>query len=492
MRALLLLPLLLLPVRPASAVRPTEGGMFSFDPTDVVESWDDPTGVVRVHYSIEGPNDTRLDDEDADGVPDFPQDVAITTAEVLGFYADDLGLRPPIGEEEMGLGELGGSYALDVYLIDFGSGADGAFGIDECLDAPRHCSGYLTIENDFFQSGYPSLQNAIDVLTSHELFHGVQAAYDAEQEVWFSEGTAVWGEKQFDPDSVDFLWFADEYLADSGRSIDRPPSGPVPSFAYATCLWWDFLTTRHDPALMNELLEATETLTGDPVDTPAEMEAVIGARGDDLEEAWIEFVTWNLATGSRAGEIESYDYADQLDGITAESNGPSLEDDNRFYPLAATYYRLDHGGGPVWFGIEEPAADLHFLLFPVADGADDGPVETELASWTGVQAGSWSVVDDAPAGGYWLVGTYPFLAEESIKVRFCLGDSDAAMACGDPIDVGDDDDDDDSAADDDDDDGCSCDGTGGAGRGWYGLAAAIALFAVVRRRPRRTERTTCG
>jgi len=489
MRALLLLPLLLLPARPGWAIRPTEGGMFSFDDTDVVESWDEPTGAVRVHYSVEGPNVTRLTDDDADGVPDFPADVAITAAEVLQFYADDLGLRPPIGEEEMGLGELGGSYALDVYLIDFGGNADGAFGIDECIDAPRHCAGYLTIENDFFGYGYPSLQNAIDVLTSHELFHGIQAAYDAEQEVWFSEGTAVWGEKQFDPDSQDFLWFADEYLADAGRSLDRPPSGPVPAFAYSTCLWWDFLTTRHDPSLMNGLLEATETLTGDPVDTLAELEAAIVAREDSLEEAWLQFVTWNLATGSRAGEIESYDYADQLDGIVAEAEGESLDDDNRFYPLAATYYRLDHTGGPIWFGLEEPAADLRFALFPVADGSDDGPVAEELASWAGDQAGSWSVLDEAPAGGYWLLGTYPIRAEESVKVRFCLGDPSAGMACGDPIDAGDDDDDDDddSASDDDEVDGCRCASTAAPTLGGVAQALTLAALACVGRRRRRTR-----
>ena len=225
MRALLLL-VLLLPAGTASAIRPTEGGLFSFDATDVVEYWDEPTGQVRVFYSIDGPSATRLNDDDGDGIPDFAQDVALTAAEVLAFYEEDRGLRRPLGEEEMGLEPLGGSYALDVYLVDFDGNGDGAFGIDYCIDAPRHCSGYLSIDN--YPTGYPSLQNAVDVLTSHELFHGIQNAYDAEQEVWFSEGSAVWGELQYDPDSVDFLWFADEYLADTGRSLDRPRRAPCP------------------------------------------------------------------------------------------------------------------------------------------------------------------------------------------------------------------------------------------------------------------------
>ncbi len=467
------------------AIRPTEGGMFSFDASDVVESWEEPTGAVRVHYSVEGPNATRLDDDDDDGVPDFAQDVAVVSAEVLDFYALDLGLRLPIGEEEMGLGELGGSYALDVYLVDFDHNGDGAWGNDACLDGPNHCSGYLTIENDFSGYGYPSLAAAIDILTSHELFHGVQAAYDAYQEVWFSEGTAVWGEKQFDPDNVDFLWFADEYLADTGRSIDRPPAGPVPSFAYGTCLWWDFLTTRHDPSLMNELLAATESPTGAAVDTLAEMEAAVAAVGDDLADAWVTFVTWNLATGSRAGSTESYDYAGELDGVLAEEDGSSIDDDNRFYPLAATYYRLDHDGGPIWFGIEEAAPDLHFALLPVSGGEDDGPVEAPVDSWTGDAAGSWALSSGAEldAGGYWLLGTYPMRADESVKVRICLGDQEAAAECGEPVSGDDDDtsDDDDSSDDDDDDDGCACE-AGGRGPDGSALAVLLGMTVLLRRR----------
>lgn len=484
MRALLILALLL-PAGSAWAVRPTEGGMFSFDVTDVVEYWDEPTGAVRVFYSVDGPSVTRLNDADEDGIPDLPQDVATTAAEVLSFYETDMGLRLPISEEDMGLDPLGGSYALDVYLVDFDGNGDGAFGIDYCIDAPRHCSGYLSIDN--YPTGYPSLQNAVDVLTSHELFHGIQNAYDAEQEVWFSEGSAVWGELQYDPDSVDFLWFADEYLADTGRSLDRPPSGPVPSFAYGTCLWWDFLTTRHDPGLMNTLLEATETPTGVAVDTLAEMEAAIEGLGDSLGDAWFEFVSWNLATGPRAGATESYDYAADLDGVVAEAEGSSIDDDNRFYPLAATYFRLDHDGGAIWFGVEEAAPELTFALFPVEGGADDGAVEPAVDSWTAGQAGAWAVAEgaDLAAGGYWLLGTYPARADESIKVRFCLGGQDDAAECGAVIGDDDDDDsegedDDDETPSDDDDDGCGCTADGSQTTG-AGLLAAAMIAAVIRR-----------
>ncbi len=464
----------------ALAVRPTSGGTFHFEADDVVESWDEPTGLVRVHYSVDGPSQTRMDDDDGDGIPDFAQDIATTTAAVLDMYAD-LGLRYPITEEEMGLSELGGSYAYDVYLLEFDHMGDGAFGVDSCSSAPDICSGFLMIENDFSGYGYGNLDTAVDVLTSHELFHGVQYAYDSNQSVWFTEGTATWGERQWDEDSYDFMGFADEYLEDTGRSLDSPPTGPVPAWAYGTCLWWDFLTLRHDPEMMAELQLATETM-GEPVDTLVEMEQVILDYGDTLEEAWFQFTIWNLATGYRAGATESYPYANRLRSVDAEDVDDSIDDDNRFYPLAATYYRLEHDGGPIWFGIEEDAPGLYFALLPVAGGEDDGPVEDPVDTWIGEEAISWALADgqDFPAGGYWLVGSQAGLGDNSIKVRICLGSEETAAECAAPA-AGDDDDDDSADDDDDDDEGCSC---SSAGNGRYGSLGLLLLLGLLGQRRR--------
>jgi len=462
----------------ADAQRPTEGGLFSYDETDVVESWDEPTGRVRVHYSVEGNNVTLLADDDTDGIPDFAQDVANTAAAVLAFYEDDLGLRAPVSEEEMGLGELGGSYALDVYLVDFAGNGDGAFGIDTCDSDPFHCSGFLSIENDFYGYGYPSLQLAIDVLTSHELFHGVQQAYDSRQDSWFTEGTATWAERAYDPDSDDFLRFADAYLADTARSINRPPIGPVPSFAYGTCLWWDFLTTRFGADFMNDLLVAVESSAGTDDATLAVVEDLMVAAGDTLEDTWLDFAAWNLASGPRAGGIESYDYAADLDGVKPESFGNGLDDENRFYPLATTYYRLDHRGGPIWFGIDEAAPDLVFALHPVQGGTGDGVIDEAAAIWHGDQAGAWALADgqEFPAGGYWLYGVLPARADQSVRVRICVGAKDVATQCGPEVI----DDPDDPGDPGDPGGGCST-APRGTGLPWL-LMAAVLLVTCTRRR----------
>ncbi|MFT4977206.1 MAG: hypothetical protein ACI8S6_003111, partial [Myxococcota bacterium] len=98
---------------PALAARPDEGGgLFPFDDADIIAYVDGPTGAVRVHYSEDGPSVTILDDDDGDGRPDYPVEVAAVAEDVLAFYAD-LGFRPPVSESELGLGDLGGSGAFD-------------------------------------------------------------------------------------------------------------------------------------------------------------------------------------------------------------------------------------------------------------------------------------------------------------------------------------------------------------------------------------------
>ena len=453
--------------RIAVAERPTEGGMFSFDQADDVRNWDEPSGAIRVHYSVEGPNVTLLADADADGVPDYPQDVARTAAEVLQFFATERGLLRPVGEQALGLGELGGSYALDIYLVDFAGNADGSFGLDMCRESPDQCAGYLVIENDFEGYSYTTLDEAINVLTSHELFHAVQYAYTAGLPVWMSEGTAVWAEKQWDPASKDFLRFASAYFRYTARSLDRPPGGPVPTFAYSTGLWFDFATTRHGTTLISDLLNAVAEPGGDEVDVLAEMETVLGGV-DDLRTDWLDFAAWNLATGSRAGTAESYEYAAALPGVTAKAEGSAIDDDNRFYPLATTYYRLDHAGGPIWFGVEEAAPGLDLALFPVADGAGDGPVGPSAAAWTADRANSWPVADgvDFARGGYWIVASQAARAEQSIKVRICVGDADTAADCAPPIDG--------------DSGGCSISSPGSSSSQWLFIISAVFLARMGR------------
>ena len=414
----------------AAEDRPTQGGLWSFDESDVVESWEEPTQTVRVHYSVMGPNVTRLEDDDDDGVPDYAQDVAERTVESIALFTS-LGFRPPVPESAIET-ELGGSPAYDVYLVDFGGAADGRFGIDGCGN--EGCAGFYVVENDFAGYGYATVEEGITTVTSHESFHGVQAAYNFLPN-WVSEGTATWAERQFDPESADFVRLCNGLLADTGRPVYQPPGGPVPLFAYGTALWFDFLTNRHDVGLMVDFFEA---IADDENAAAPELlfESLLAARDDDLERSWATFAQYNLATGPRAGVAQSHPYASALDGIEADASGSEIALDARFYPLAASYFNLQHPGGDLWFVTDDVLEDVVFSLHPVGDFRPDGAVGDPIATWTSDDAGSQRIFEALPEGGYWIVGTLAVVADGPARANLCISLDPESSVCPELEDMG--------------------------------------------------------
>lgn len=432
----------------AAFARPTESGLYSFSADDVVVYVDSADGRARVYYSEEGPNQVKQGDVDGNGVPDFAETVGVYISDVLSYY-EAAGFRTIPADDGRG-----GSDAMDAYLVDFAGNADGQYTPEACSDGV--CSGYFVMENDFAGYGYSSDASAISTLTSHELFHGIQDAYSDDEEVWYVEGTATWAERFYDPDSEDFLWFCDSYLEDTARSLDEPPSGPVPAFAYATALWWWFVTNRYGDAWMVDYLDATAT--GDDL-------LVSLDERTDLAVDFVEFAEWNLATGANANGT-GYPFADEIGPVKFEDRAASLDDDNRFYPLGTTYYVLEHEGGPVQFALEEDAPDVVFELW--ADTGDGvGELVAAPASTAGLQE-----LGELPAGDYFFFGVNPTLADESTKVRFCLGPDASACVPEEVPDTGDKD-----TATTEEPSGCGC--STGSGLSWIGAVAV--LFGIRRR-----------
>jgi hypothetical protein len=405
-----------LPLLAVALARPTDGaGMWTYDETDTVAAWDAPGGLVRVWYSTTGTNAVLPDDTDGDGVPDFVADVGVTSEAVLENF-DVLGVARPLGDH----GE-GGDDRLDVYLVDFAGNADGNWATEGC-DGDA-CYGYFQMENDFSGYGYSDLHTAVKVLTSHELFHGVQAAYGSTDAVWFLEGTATWAEDAFDPGSSDFLHLCEAYLDDTGRSLYEPPGGPVPPFAYGTALWWWYLTNAYGVSVMADLLVAMGE-SGDDAELIAAMVAIEAQRGGDGADDFTTFSRWNLATGRREGAAETYPFADRLGGIRAEASGSAIADNNRFYPMATTYYELDWAGGELFFTSDAPGEALRLSLH---EEGDDGNVRDADQEFTAT--GERQSLGEVGAGTWWLVVTNPSWAANSTKITVCLGAAADMAAC---------------------------------------------------------------
>ena len=157
------------------------------------------------------------------------------------------------------------------------------FGIDGCQGTT--CAGHMVLENDFEGYGYPSLEEAVDVLTSHELFHAVQAAYHAGQPSWLSEGGAMWAEWAYNPEVRDFLQFSAAYLGETDRSIYRPPAGVTTAFAYGTGLFFAFWDEYYAEET-TRMIALQESLVG--LDE-ADIDATVFEQMDDVETDWMAF-----------------------------------------------------------------------------------------------------------------------------------------------------------------------------------------------------------
>lgn len=337
-------------------LRPTDtssGLMWRYLATDTVESSAMDGGSFRVHFTRAGTNSVPAGDADDSGVPDFVEQVEGVYEAVGGLYHGPLGYRHPLSDAA--LSANGGDGRFDVYLLDFALSADGAFRVDQCLPgATDRCIGYVVQENDFAGYGYPSAIAATRILGSHEYFHAVQAAYDNGQNVVISEGTAVWATERFDPSTQDFENFIGGYLTRPDRSIDSPPPGPVPDFAYGSALFFKFLTERHDDALLRKLWEHLEDGQGDPSEP-----------GDQANPTWViqlnallqrdyqssfaaefaEFARWNLYLGGAADPTQAWANASGYPPVTMTSvAAPYRLDAARVFYASTQYYFVPAAG----------------------------------------------------------------------------------------------------------------------------------------------------
>ncbi len=305
--AVLAAALVLASAAPAAADRPdtpSSMSLYHFEPSDVVDTYGSPGGDFLLHFTRSGMNAVIPTDADGSGVPDYVEQVAVLYDDVLAFYRDELGFRAPLGDATLS-GDNGGDGRFDVYFLDFGGGSDGSFRSDACgLDGarPGQCVGYMVQENDFAGYGYPSIDYASRVLSSHEFFHAVQAAYDADQGSVIAEGTAVWATETFDPSLDDFEGFVGGFLDHTDRPIDHGLSGPVDPFSYGAALFFEFLDERFDRSIIRQLWEACDTQPW----LPALDQILMSDYASSFAGAFTELAGWDLFTASYADPSQSY------------------------------------------------------------------------------------------------------------------------------------------------------------------------------------------
>jgi putative flavoprotein involved in K+ transport len=205
-----------------------------------------------VHYVVLGIDAPPLNDDDADGVPDYIELVGRAADRALAYY-EGQGFHAPLPDED------GPDARPDLYVTRFMPGTLGiAFPAAGAAGGP-----FAVVSNNLDPSAERSFAS-VHATVAHELFHLVQFSYFPADDAaalpppWILEGTAAALETRVAPDLDDLVstlqlrrWFAE-----TERSIV--------SQSYGAQLLWRSLDTeqpRFLPALFRRL--AAEPLAGE-------------------------------------------------------------------------------------------------------------------------------------------------------------------------------------------------------------------------------------
>jgi hypothetical protein len=315
------------------------------------------TARVRVHYATTGTNSVDPTTTRADVVPDTVALAADVGEKALAKYAE-MGFKQP--PPDTACSSNGGDDKLDVYLVAF-TGADGTTIPESCTGSS--CSSFVLVEASFAGRGYPSIAEGFRTVVAHELFHSVQDGYDEGLDRFWAEGTAQWAMKQVFPELVDFEQQLPAFFKDPTRSLDTQPSGVTAGFLYGSSVWPLFLTLRHGPTTVREILEKEADGTKSLVAT----DALLTSKGSSLAEDYPLFGAWNTATKTLAGtggypdaaKYPGVKVATLAEGATAITSGLS------YYSYRAT---LD---APSSVSVETDATRNAAVGVPITGGVPD-------------------------------------------------------------------------------------------------------------------------
>jgi hypothetical protein len=346
----------------ALLARPTDGGNDGFGAPkygSVSEETPLCDPNVCIHYVTSGKHAVNTHDGDSSGVPDYVETVLSVMQHVWQIEVVHYGFRQP--KPDVTSTHNGGNGKLDVYLANVGP--KGIYGY--CTSDDPHIrsgyryfdlSAYCVLDNDYSKAefGYNDPTRPLDVTAAHEFFHAVQFSYDAYEDVYFMEGTAVWMEDQVYDAINDNL----QYL--SASPIVRPqiPLDKNTTYGvYGSWIWFRFLSeyfgtkTTADPTIIKAAWKRADGSQGGPdmYSTQATAASIakrkIGGISWRFAWAFADFAAWNAAPKHFYEEGGRYPSATLAKSATVSAGTPKVTQAARLDHLTSRYVALKRGAG---------------------------------------------------------------------------------------------------------------------------------------------------
>jgi hypothetical protein len=242
----------------ALLARPTDGDNDpQIDGYTVPEATPYCTEHFCFHWVTSTADAPNLTDANANGIPDYVDNAAGVAEDSYSVEVGQLGWRAPKSD---------GDGKTDVYLKQLGG--SGIYGYsapdpEQQLPDDHTLYGYIVIDNDFQLSefpGYASPTVPLEVTLAHEFNHILQFNYDAIQDTWMLESTAVWMEGMVYPEAFDYLqylpgWVQLWQLPLTTFSTDPNDRNNVK--VYGSAVWEKFLAARFGPDVVRHAWEVS-------------------------------------------------------------------------------------------------------------------------------------------------------------------------------------------------------------------------------------------
>jgi hypothetical protein len=277
----------------APAARPTDRPDPNRNAYTVPEAPRSPacTRHFCVHWVAVGIDAPKLIDvdgkADGDGIPDFVERVHSIAEHVHSVQNGKLGWREPKSDGRQG----GGRGKTDIYLAQIGGALFGYAAPDRGQATkehrlPRRLHGYLVLDNDYNPREFPGTTqlNNLKVTIAHEYNHILQFGYDAYQDAWFAEATAVWMEDQVYDDLDDYRRYVRRWV----RRYDTPLTANSIK-EYGSAVWNQWLAHRYGPEVVRSAwARALQTRPGG-FSVAAYDSAIRAADGSDFSRDFARF-----------------------------------------------------------------------------------------------------------------------------------------------------------------------------------------------------------
>lgn len=245
------------------------------------------SGYFLLHYNTSGTHAIPTTDADTSGYPDYIEKAAAYCDTSLWMH-QALEYRMPPSD-----GTNGGDSLLDIYFENmgyYGYAVPEDYGPEPWNDA----TSYIVLHRNFY--GFPpntdpegNQAGAAKATVAHEFHHSVQFAYDYADEGWFMEMDATYMEDIVFDQVNDNYNYLPPYLADPQSTLTDN------SWGYSRFIWGLYLAANFDTSLMVAAWEGGRYTTA----TQAISDTLEAYYGTTIDEAFVEYTTWNYFTGSR-------------------------------------------------------------------------------------------------------------------------------------------------------------------------------------------------